>query len=103
MIDGGIIGILNLYIVLIFGISLLVIILLSIFLFNYFSNPFKYPYLYIKFDITKIRNPSMNDLIDNYLIDKRMDDINFHILEIEKWKKECENQINNSIYKKKRK
>lgn len=96
-------GIPNLYIVLIFGISLLVIILLSIFLFNYFSNPFKYPYLYIKFDITKIRNPSMNDFIDNYLIDKRMDDINFHILEIEKWKKECENQINKSIYKKKRK
>lgn len=71
-----------------------------IILYLIFRNPFKYPYFKYYFDISGKKNPNIGDLIDEYLIEKRLIFIEFQKKKIEAWKKMCENKIEKSILKK---
>lgn len=80
-----------------------IIIALIVFLVIYFRNPFHFPYTYIDFDITSKKQPSIEDYIDQYLINNGLLEIEDTINYLTKWKSYCENRINKSIFKKKRK
>lgn len=51
------------------------------------KSPFHYPYKVIKFDVSGMRAPNINDLIDKYLIKNGLKEIDFHCKYVEKWKK----------------
>lgn len=67
------------------------------FLFFYwlFKSPFDFPYLIIPFDVSRKRNPKIEDYIDRYLIDNGLESFYIHIDNVEKWKQNCECQIEN--------
>ncbi|MBR4194483.1 MAG: HNH endonuclease [Oscillospiraceae bacterium] len=65
-------------------------------------SPFQYPYFEMSFDVSGKRNPDIEDYIDNYLIENGFDAIEEHHNKTIAWKKECEEQIQNSILKKHR-
>lgn len=66
------------------------------------KSPFHYPYKVIKFDVSGMRAPNINDLIDKYLIKNGLKEIDFHCKYVEKWKKECLLMIEKSKLKKRR-
>ena len=64
--------------------------------------PFKYPYKEIYFDVSKKRSPKMEDLIDQYLIENRLETILKHYKYVEKWKNQCQDKIASCLLKKHR-
>lgn len=76
---------------------------LAIFLYAYFSNPFKYPYVEISFDVSGTRDPKVEDFIDKYLMEHDITTITMYENKINNWKKECLTTIQKSAFKKKRK
>lgn len=79
-------------------IAISLIVLLVVFLYN----PFRYPYKRIQFNVTGTRRPNMEDYIDNYLISNKLSLINAHMDSVEQWKKQCEEKILKSPFKKRR-
>ena len=66
------------------------------------SSPFQHPYFEMSFDVSGKRNPDLEDYIDNYLIENGFDAIEEHHNKTIAWKKECEEQLQNSMLKKHR-
>lgn len=64
------------------------------------ESPFHYPYFIHKFDVSKKRNPNIEDYLDMYLISEDLAEIDAHMDRIEKWKLDCEQRIKRSILKK---
>lgn len=60
------------------------------------ASPFQYPYFVHRIDVSGRRNPQITELIDEYLVENRMDEIEAHKKIIDKWKSDCEQLINNS-------
>ncbi len=63
------------------------------------SSPFQYPYFEMSFDVSGKRNPDIEDYIDYYLIENGFDAIEEHHNKTIAWKKECEEQLQNSMLK----
>ena len=63
-------------------------------------SPLKYPYKEIHFDVSKKRSPKMEDLIDQYLIENKLEPILKHYEYVEEWKKECKDKIASCLLKK---
>lgn len=68
-------------------------VILCVFIYIIFRNPFKYPYFIYKFDISGKRNINKEDYIDEYLIKYKMTMINSHCDYINSWKMESEKKI----------
>lgn len=64
-----------------------------------FKSPFKYPYFKYYFDVSGKRNPDIENLIDNFLNQRKFLVIETHEKEIERWKMECHRKIERSILK----
>lgn len=64
------------------------------------ASPFDYPYFNHEFDVTGKRLPNIEDLIDSFLNCDGFIKIQNHNKEIQKWKMDCEEKINNSHLKK---
>ncbi len=64
------------------------------------KSPFKYPYYEKTFDVSGKKQPSIYDLIDNYLNANRFNDISRHYQMITNWKKKTEEEIEKSILRK---
>ena len=58
----------------------------------------EYPYKVIEIDISGRRLPDRNDILDEYIIRTKLLDIHNHQNQIEKWKKEWEEKIENSHF-----
>lgn len=72
-------------------------------IFNHFlKSPFSYPYFIYDFDVSRKRNPQIDDLLDMFLISGGLEDIKKHQKRIEYWKEESCQQIENSLMKKRR-
>ena len=64
------------------------------------KSPFKYPYFFRSFDVSRKRNPNIEDCIDRYLIEGCFGVIQWHEGEIQKWKQSCQQKIAKSHLKK---
>ncbi len=89
-------------------IFILILIVIAICIINYtlykiFTSPFHYPYLNYYFDVSSKRNPSFNNLIDNFLIAQQFVTIKHHKEKIDTWKSDCQKKIESSILKNYRK
>lgn len=65
-----------------------------------YSSPFHYPYFRHTFDVSGKRKPNIEKLIDEYLIEKRFDEIKLHEQNIQKWKSQCIEMIEQSRFQK---
>ena len=65
-------------------------------------SPFRYPYFKRYIDVSGRRNPQMTELIDEYLIQHRMGEIDAHKQLIERWKADCRQQIATSLLRQRR-
>lgn len=74
-----------------------IVLLLIVIIYSVLKSPFKYPYHTVKFDISGKRSPNIDDLIDNYLNKKGLSEFENHFNVVERWKKECQERINNSF------
>ncbi len=63
-------------------------------------SPFKYPYFVKNIDISGRRSPQIDDLIDEYLIEHRMQEIDNHKQFIDQWKDDCQTKLQKSHLKK---
>lgn len=65
-------------------------------LYSILRSPFKYPYFYYNFDVTGKRKPQFTELIDEYLIENHLSDIEIHQQMIEDWKEKSKEIIDSS-------
>lgn len=63
------------------------------------KSPFTYPYFDMDFDVSGRRKPSIDDLLDEFLINGGFTSIQRHEHAVEVWKTRCENDISNRILK----
>ncbi len=56
-------------------------------------NPFKYPYLEVEVDVSGKRQPNVEDLIDQWLMDNGIDKILEHKIRVDTWKNDCIDKI----------
>lgn len=62
-------------------------------------SPFEYPYKKIYIDISRKRQPQMEDLVDRYLNANGLSPFILHYDTVQEWKKECIEKINSSSLK----
>lgn len=74
--------------------------IISFILYLIFKSPFHYPYFEYYFDVSKKRKPDIENLIDNFLNQKKFFIIKRHNEKIESWKMECQKKIEKSKLKK---
>ena len=67
--------------------------IISFILYLIFKSPFHYPYFEYYFDVSKKRKPDIENLIDNFLNQKKFFIIKRHNEKIESWKMECQKKI----------
>lgn len=80
--------------------GLVLVCLVIIFAIVYFRNPFSYPYMTFRCDITGQRNPNREDEIDKILCDpEKIREINDHQKYIRDWKAWCRRRIEKSPFK----
>ena len=86
------------------GFTLLVVFILVIIAFVtlYEKKPFEFPYKIIRINITSKRNTDILDYVDKYLLKHSMEDLDKTKMQLEKWKSNCEEKINASIFRKHR-
>lgn len=78
------------------GFAIIIIVILgSIIL----PSPFHYPYFTYYIDVTGKRNPSTDDLLDEFLNSGNFNIIELHQSKIQIWKNECLNRIQKSLFK----
>lgn len=75
------------------GIALVVYILYLI-----FRSPFKYPYHTVPFDVSGKRSPDIMNYIDRYLIDHGFSEFADHLERVNRWKNECREKIESSLF-----
>ena len=66
-------------------------------------SPFHYPYFTHAFNVSKKRNPQIEDYIDDFLIDDGMELINQHQQIVDNWKNDSEEKIRRSLLRRLRK
>lgn len=69
-------------------------------IYSIFKSPFKYPYYIKKFDISGKRSPNIDDLIDKYLNQNKLNEFTKHYEKVIQWKASCQSIINKSKFKK---
>lgn len=69
---------------------------------TYNSQPFKYPYKAIYFDVTGTKQPKIAVYLDKYLIENGLKQIESHMVHVLEWKDSCNQRIKTSLFKKKR-
>lgn len=62
-------------------------------------SPFHYPYFTHAFNVSKKRNPQIEDYIDDFLIDDGMEQINHHQQLVDNWKNDSEKRIRRSLFR----
>lgn len=80
----------------------IIVIALVIIIQNYRKSPFEYPYHRITIDISRKRNVVYEKYIETYIKSNGINEFKAHLRTVEDWKKECQMQIDDSIFKKKR-
>ncbi len=78
---------------------MIVISVISFILYLIFKSPFKYPYFEYYFDVSGKRKPDIENLVDNFLNQKKFLMIKNHEEKIKEWKAECQRRIEKSILK----
>ena len=78
----------------------IITIVVIIALFLVLKSPFHFPYFTYDFDVSRKRNPQIEDLIDKFLIDGNFYMIQKHTERIFLWKQECQDLIQKSKIKK---
>ena len=68
----------------------------------YEKQPFVFPHKIIRINITSKRNTDVLDYIDKYLLKHSMEDLDKTKKQLDKWKSDCEEKINASIFRKHR-
>lgn len=63
------------------------------------KSPFKYPYYIIEIDISGRRSPSIEDIVDEYIIANGINRFTSHYESIKNWKADCQNKISKSPLK----
>lgn len=76
-----------------------IILILVLILIKIFKTPFHYPYFIYYIDISGRRNPKIQNLIDEFLIEKNFFIIQQHNEKIRHWKEECLKKIEKSKIK----
>lgn len=61
-------------------------------------SEFKYPYLVVKIDATGKEGCSVEDLIDEYIIENGIEIFNNHYSKVEYWKTDCEYKIAEHLF-----
>lgn len=74
--------------------------IVSFILYLILRTPFQYPYFEYSFDVSGKRKPDIENLIDDFLNQRKFLMIKRHNEEIEQWKKKCQRKIEKSILKK---
>ncbi len=80
------------------GLSVIVVAIVLIFA---LKSPFHFPYFEYDFDVSHRRSVQTEDLIDEFLIEDRMQSIENHQVAIERWKHECKDKISKYTFLKK--
>lgn len=78
----------------------LIISIIILVLYLIFKSPFEYPYFEYSFDVSGKKKPDIENLIDNFLNQKKFLLIKTHKEKIERWKVECQQKIEKCILKK---
>lgn len=86
----------------IIAVVLIIAIAITIFCFIFIS-PFTYPYLDFNFDVSGMRSPDVNDLVDKFIINNGFEVFEKHYQKVQSWKNICKKQIEKSWIKKYRK
>lgn len=77
--------------------AIIVVICLAV---TILKSPFHYPYYYNKFNVTGKRNPSIDDLLDEYMISHGFGSFESHQNYVtDQWKQKCEQKIERSWLK----
>lgn len=67
------------------------------------NSPFKYPFYEKTFDVSGKRNPDIENLIEQFICEGGFDEIKKHEFQVNEWKEECGEKVENAILKKLRK
>lgn len=78
------------------GVVLILLCIVGAIIEQILRSPFKYPYFEKRLDVSGRRKPQMTELIDEYLVENRMDEIDAHRDEVDQWKYECQQKIEKS-------
>lgn len=81
-------------------IAVIAVSLAAFTLYSILKSPFKYPYYKIKFDVSGKRKPNIDDLIDKYLIENKLNEFTKHYEKVIQWKASRQRIINKSRFKK---
>ena len=81
-------------------IALLLIPPLWVFFINEHKHPpFVYPYFEHEINVTDLQDPYLPDLVDQYLLEHGLEEINRHHARVQRWKERCQTRIRKSILK----
>ena len=80
----------------------ILVIVIIIIIYRILRSPFEYPYFNHSFDVSGRRMPDITELIDTYLIEYRLTEIDAHEQRIKAWKNDCDQFIRRSHLAKRR-
>ncbi|OUP60098.1 HNH endonuclease [Faecalitalea cylindroides] len=72
---------------------------LANFIHSVYKSPFHYPYFNHCIDVSGRKNPSVEDLIDEFLINNGFSFIQNHKSNIDRWKRDCLDKVDGSMMK----
>lgn len=72
---------------------------IAVVLYLILRSPFRYPYFHHSFDVSGKRQPDIDDLIDEWLIEGGLLDLKAHLYTITVWKQDSWNRVNRSLLK----
>ena len=75
------------------------IVVVGVIIYDCLKSPFSYPYFIHEFNVSRKRNPQIDDYIDKFLISGGFKHIKNHQDVINAWKKDSQQQIERSILK----
>lgn len=80
-------------------IGIIVLLLIGYLCYFILKSPFKYPHCIIEIDISGRRSPSIEDIVDEYIIANGINGFTSHYESIKNWKADCQNKISKSPLK----
>ncbi len=90
-------------IILVFPVSPIIVFCIRNLILRFNSNPFRFPYYYMHFDVSGKRNVDIRDYVDRFLNNEyNWNEILDHEDELYQWEDDCEKYIETHRFKKKR-
>lgn len=75
------------------------LILIGYMTYRFLRSPFHYPYYIHYFDVSRKRNPQIDDQLDRFIIDGNFFEFQDYLQELRQWKNDCEEKISKSLLK----